>query len=123
MNVAPLDRVPIPTANIGPAVDDWNTRISKLANTLKSVHKDATVFEFDTHSLFGQVLANVTSFPTTSQLKNLTGICPSYNWIYKDMFDPSCGVPLSEFLWMNDLHPTYPMHATIATQVAKTLGG
>ena len=123
MNVAPLDRVPIPMANVGPAVDDWNKRLSQFASQLSSAQKNTTVFQFDTHSLFGQVLANVSSFPTTSQLKNLTGTCPLYNWIYKDMFDPSCGVPLSEFLWLNNLHPTYPIHATIAAQVAKTLGG
>lgn len=123
MNVPPLDRVPIPMANVGPAVLDWNTRVGNLANNLSSTYTDAAVFQFDTHSVLNQVLDNPSSFLTSSQLTNLTGMCAAYDWIYQDKFDPSCGVPLRDFFWMNNLHPTYPVHATIAVQIAKQLGG
>ncbi|KAL6720471.1 hypothetical protein ACLMJK_002394 [Lecanora helva] len=124
MNVPPLDKSPMFTTNAaaGPAVVDWNTCVAKLASNLSSTYTDTTVLQFDTYNLFNQILANVSSFPTTTQLKNTSASCPAYNWIYREMFDQSCDVPLSQYLWMNDLHPTYPIHDTIAAQVAKQLG-
>lgn len=35
--------------------------------------------------------------------------------------DPSCGVPVNEYLWLNDLHPTYPMHNLIASQIVQQI--
>ena len=122
MNVPPLDRIPFPVKNIGPVVLDWNMRLSKMARNLSNSYEDATVFEFDTHNLFDQVFANVSSYPTTSQLKNLTGYCPKYNWIDKNIYDPNCGAWLREYMWGNNLHPTYPMHQTIAAQIPISLG-
>lgn len=37
-------------------------------------------------------------------------------------FDPSCGIPVNEYLWLNDLHPTYPIHNLIASQIVQELG-
>lgn len=35
-----------------------------------------------------------------------------------DTFTPSCGVPVNEYFWLNDLHPTYPIHDVVAQGVA-----
>ena len=123
MNVPPLELAPAAGLAVGPAVLDWNSRVSKLASNLSSTYNDTTVFRFDTYKLFTQVLSNVDSYPTSSQFKNATASCVPYDWSYVDMFDPSCGVSLREYLWMNNLHPTYPMHQTIASQIPKALDG
>lgn len=34
---------------------------------------------------------------------------------------PSCGVAVNEYFWLNNLHPTYPIHAVVAQQVADAL--
>ena len=36
--------------------------------------------------------------------------------------DPSCGIPVDQYLWLNDLHPTYPMHNLIASRIVQQLG-
>jgi len=39
----------------------------------------------------------------------------------EDFFDPTCGVPVNEYFWLNTLHPTYPMHDVLAQQIALQL--
>lgn len=39
-----------------------------------------------------------------------------------NFFDPSCGVPVNKYLWLNDRHVTYPMHNFMASQIVKLLG-
>jgi phospholipase/lecithinase/hemolysin len=36
--------------------------------------------------------------------------------------DPSCQYAVNEYLWLNELHPTFPMHNATAASVAKFLG-
>lgn len=38
-----------------------------------------------------------------------------------DFSDPSCGVPLDQYLWINNLHKTSPAHDGMAAQIAETL--
>ena len=35
--------------------------------------------------------------------------------------DPSCQYAVNEYLWLNELHPTFPMHNATAASVAKFL--
>ncbi|KAK3210311.1 hypothetical protein GRF29_44g2321691 [Pseudopithomyces chartarum] len=35
--------------------------------------------------------------------------------------DPSCLYPVNEYLWLNNLHPTFPIHNATAASVVKTL--
>lgn len=36
--------------------------------------------------------------------------------------DPSCLYPVNQYLWLNNLHPTYPIHNATAASIVKTLG-
>jgi hypothetical protein len=36
-------------------------------------------------------------------------------------YDPSCGLPVNEYFWLNSLHPTYPMQDVLAQEVALQL--
>lgn len=38
-----------------------------------------------------------------------------------DTFTPSCGIAVDEYFWLNNLHPTYPIHDVVAKQVAEAL--
>lgn len=35
--------------------------------------------------------------------------------------DPSCRAPVNGYLWLNDLHPTYPMHNLIASEIVQQI--
>ncbi len=37
--------------------------------------------------------------------------------------EPSCGIPVDQYTWLNDLHPTYPIHNLIASRIVQQLGG
>ena len=36
-------------------------------------------------------------------------------------FVPVCDVPVNQYLWLNDLHPTYPVHNLIAAEIVRLL--
>lgn len=38
-----------------------------------------------------------------------------------DTFYPQCGVPVNQYLWLNSLHPTGPIHEVVAAGVADLL--
>jgi len=38
-------------------------------------------------------------------------------------FDPTCGVPVDQYLWLNELHPTYPVHNLMASQIVQQFTG
>ncbi|KAF2488492.1 hypothetical protein BU16DRAFT_228157 [Lophium mytilinum] len=105
------------------AIADFNARITHLASSLRSTHADATVFVYDTYSLFNKVLDNPKSLPQTKGYKNTTAYCDAYangtpEW---DSFNATCGIPVNEYFWLNSLHPTYPMHDAIAAAIVKLI--
>lgn len=113
-------------------------------------HPDVTTFFFDTNFLFTLVLDNSTRFPETAGYRNTTDYCPSYmeyvfSRYYNDSntivpselqvaltlvsgtptlmyFYPPCGIPVNQYLWLNSLHPTFPMHNFMASQIVQLLG-
>jgi len=130
LNVPPVDRSPLTKAEGAAAVAEetadlaaFNAEVANMAVTLKKTHADTNVFTFDTNTLFNKVLDNPKSFPQTSIYKNTTDFCLAYeNGTAADnSFDPSCGVPVNEYFWLNSLHPTYPMQNVLAQEVSLTL--
>lgn len=39
----------------------------------------------------------------------------------EDTYVASCGVPVNEYFWLNNLHPTSAIHAVVAKGVADLL--
>ena len=130
LNVPPLERTPR-TIAAGPGVQateradvaDFNLRLDKLVRNLTDTYADVTAIQFDTHLLFTRVLDDPTVFPETTGYKNVTDWCDQYwagtpEW---DTFDPRCGIAVNEYLWLNNLHPTYPIHNATAHQIALQL--
>ena len=121
----------------------FNFRLGALVFNLGVRHPDTTSFSFDTNFLFTRVIDDPTQFEETEQYRNVTGYCKSYaQWTQSGYtqgfylepemissggtptltyFDPACGVPINEYLWLNSLHPTFPMHNFMGSQIAQLL--
>ena len=130
LNVPPLERTPR-TVDEGPEsqtaektdIADFNSRLNKLVINLTSTYFDATAVRFDAHALFAQVLDDPSGIPETAGYKNVTDWCQQYmnGTPERDTLVAECGVAVNEYLWLNDLHPTYPIHNATAHQIALQL--
>ena len=125
LNMPPMERAPRGLTALKPAVASWNLQLGVIASNLSNTYRDTNVFEFDTHDFMTQILDDPETFPRTALYKNTTESCTAYSGIAQEVtfFDSSCGVPLREYLWLDNIHPTYPTHEAMAVQIAKTLGG
>ena len=131
LNVPPVERSPLAQANDVPsqaleasAIEDFNDRVATLAASFQYTYRDTTVFQFNAHRVFNQVLSNPAAYPQTAGYKNTTAYCDAYAngtpaW---DSFNATCGVPVNQYFWLNSLHPTYPMHDVVAKEVVALLG-
>ena len=126
--VPPIDRAPgkVPAdrrleANV---VNDFNYRIKELFKAFTSAHEDISALLFDLSGLCSQIISNPATFPQTANLKNTTGLCEAYKSKEVpsiDYKDPSCEYAVDEYFWLNELHPTYPVHEAHAAQLALAL--
>ncbi|KAI0139143.1 carbohydrate esterase family 16 protein [Hypoxylon sp. NC0597] len=131
INVPPVDRSPL-TVGQGKAsvemekaaIADWNKRVVDTAAALKSNHTDeVNVWVYDSNRSFGEVLDKPSTYEQTAGLKNTTGYCSAYQngTPEENTLTPSCGVAVNEYFWLNNLHPTYPIHDVVAKGVADGL--
>ncbi|KAL6721295.1 hypothetical protein ACLMJK_000397 [Lecanora helva] len=130
LNVPPVDRSP-GTIEQGPAsqaaeagyLGRFNFRLGALVHNLGVRHSDTTSFLFDTNFLFTRVLDDPTQFAETAGLRNTTEYCVAYENSTPTMtyFDPSCGIPVNEYFWLNTLHPTFPVHNFMGSQIVRLL--
>lgn len=120
-----MERAPRGLAALKSPIANWNERLVGVASNLSSTYRDTITYQFDTHNFLNQILDDPAVFPQTASYKNTTASCGKYSDIAQEVTftDPICGVPLREYLWKNNIHPTYPTHEAIAAQIAKTLGG
>ncbi|KAH8656822.1 hypothetical protein BGZ61DRAFT_371930 [Ilyonectria robusta] len=128
--VPPIDRSPLTTRQGRPAsgresihIQAWNDGLSKLANDLRHNRPDASVFVFNTHALFSSVMDDATMFPETAIYCETTGFCEAYAMGTEavDTQLPGCLYSVNQYLWLNDLHPTYPIHDLLAKQITDML--
>jgi len=130
LNVPPVERAPATLEYgaddqiiEGAAILEWNGRLIKVARQLRGKHADVTVFALDTYSIFNAVLNNPKVFPQTAGYRNTTRYCATYMNGTPNMtsFSASCGLPVNEYFWLNQLHPTYPMHDAMAAHIVNLL--
>ncbi|KAF2193797.1 carbohydrate esterase family 16 protein [Zopfia rhizophila CBS 207.26] len=108
----------------GVAIADWNKRVGKLSQKLKSKHEDVgEVFVHDTYQVYWDAIKDPKSFAQTSGLKNTTGYCEAYQNGTPTWYTliESCGIPVNEYFWLNNLHPTFPIHNATAASVVQYL--
>ncbi|KAI1122003.1 hypothetical protein F5Y10DRAFT_84200 [Nemania abortiva] len=129
INVPPLDRTPLIIPQGASAVSlskadvaAWNQKVVDYANTLKG-KGDTNVWVYDSNKSFGEVIDNPASHPETAGLKNTTGYCVAYQngTPAQNTLNPSCGVPVNQYFWLNNLHPTSAIHEVVAKGVADLL--
>ncbi|EUC37533.1 carbohydrate esterase family 16 protein [Bipolaris zeicola 26-R-13] len=132
LNVPPVNLAPLTTQqndggyaveHEGKAIEDWNKRITNMVSGFKAKNKGTTTFVYDTWSLYNSVIKNPASYKQTADLKNVTGYCDAYKngtptWYTKD---PSCQYPVNEYLWLNELHPTFSINNATAASIVKLL--
>ncbi|CAI6314788.1 unnamed protein product [Periconia digitata] len=109
--------------NEGKAIELWNAKLKNMTAAFKTKHEDATTLVHDTWGVYKDVIDNPASYEQTAGLKNVTGYCKAYEngaptWYTKD---PSCEYAVNEYLWLNSLHPTFPLHNATAASIAKFL--
>ncbi|KAI1099220.1 carbohydrate esterase family 16 protein [Jackrogersella minutella] len=131
INVPPVDRSPLTVGQGQSSVDtekdaiaDWNKRVSDTAATLKSDHADeVNVWVYDSNKSFNDVMDAPNTYEQTADLKNTTDYCAAYQngTPDEDTLTRSCGVAVNEYFWLNNLHPTYPIHDVVAKGVADAL--
>ncbi|KFY29797.1 hypothetical protein V493_02244 [Pseudogymnoascus sp. VKM F-4281 (FW-2241)] len=130
LNVPPTDRSPLiigqgaeSAALLAKDLADFNGAIANLAAGVKKNYAGTNVFRVDAWQAFTDVLNRPAAFPATAGYKNTTEYCEAYqNGTPKqDTLDPSCGIPVNQYFWLNSLHPTSPMHDVLAEKVAKQL--
>jgi len=85
LNVPPVDRSPLTTAQGSASVTEehadiaaFNSDIQSMVESVKHTYEDVNIFTFDTNALFTEVLNNPASFPQTAQYKNTTAYCDAY---------------------------------------------
>ena len=138
MNIPPVDRAPLFSslnatmrANVAGWIGRFNYRLSSVTYFLSQRYPDATPFYFETNFLFTLVLDDPTRFPETAGYRNSTTYCEAYlEWVMNrsiyapgtmSYYDPSCNIPIDQYFWLNTLHPTYPMHNFLASQITRLL--
>ncbi|KAI5922461.1 hypothetical protein F4810DRAFT_264852 [Camillea tinctor] len=130
INVPPVDRSPL---TVGQGSDSaasekadiatWNGLVEDLAASLKSNNSETNVWVYDSNKSFGAVMDDPSAYEATSGLKNTTDYCTAYEngTSEQDTLNPSCGVPVNEYFWLNNLHPTSPIHEVVALEIADAL--
>ncbi|KAF1836120.1 hypothetical protein BDW02DRAFT_629006 [Decorospora gaudefroyi] len=107
----------------GIVIADWNQRLTAMVAAFQAKHTGTTTFIHDTWGLYNRVIEEPKSYEQTAGLKNVTAYCDAYmngtpDWYTKDA---SCEYPVNEYLWLNSLHPTFPIHNATAASIAKLL--
>ncbi|KAL5118841.1 hypothetical protein ACEQ8H_003163 [Pleosporales sp. CAS-2024a] len=127
VNLSPLitmqDDAGYATEYEGRAIADWNARLAAMVDRFAQTKPGVASFVFDTNALFRKVIEDPTTFDQTAGYKNTTAYCKAYEngtptWYTKD---PSCDYPVNQYLWLNSLHPTFPLHNATAAAIVQML--
>ncbi|KAL8868711.1 MAG: hypothetical protein Q9174_004809 [Haloplaca sp. 1 TL-2023] len=132
LNAPPISRSPEHNimsrhriSRLASTVLDWNIRTNSLASAFREAYPEARVFLYDVHAITNRVLDDPTSNPLTAGIKNTTGFCAPYDAqtkktpVLRDGFKlPECEYKAAEYFWLNEGHPTWPVHELYAQQIA-----
>lgn len=88
------------------------------------------IFLFDTHALFNAIIADPRQFEQTAKLRETRKPCAAYDLGngYEgtpdlERFDSRCEFQADQYLWADDVHPTYAIqNATAALVVEDCMG-
>ncbi|CAO3598168.1 unnamed protein product [Absidia cylindrospora] len=117
INIPPIDKspkwAPHDTATrIHDLVEEYNRKLYKMAKSIAKQHRHARIFFIDAWSIFNHML----NHPDMYGFRNVTGYCP--DWRHPE--EHGC-LPIENYFWLNDLHPTTKVHFHFASQVRRFL--
>jgi phospholipase/lecithinase/hemolysin len=126
VDVPPVDRSPLTVGQGSQAVSlekealaSYNSLLVARVSALEKSKSGVWATVFESSKVFNMILDN----PEEYGFANSTGFCTSYQsgtaeW---DTYLPECGVPVDEYFWLNNLHPTHNVHKITAMELAKVL--
>ncbi|KAH9952170.1 hypothetical protein B0H21DRAFT_17018 [Amylocystis lapponica] len=120
-NRAPLliEAGPANVAKIIGALSNYNDQLQQYVTVFQANHTDlnrATVF--DSRPVFNTLLDN----PETFGFVNITGYCGAYvNGTPNQTTQIAPCAPVSNYFWLNTLHPLYTVHNILAHAIATVL--
>lgn len=73
-----LRLTPAESAHLNQYIAKFNTAMQTMTGVFRQLYPEATVWLFDTNTLFNRVLDNAASYPVTSAISETKRYCPPY---------------------------------------------
>lgn len=128
LTVPPVNRAPLyiqqgpkAAAKMGTNVAEYNRQLTQSIRTFKSKHPDLdTVTVVDTQPIFNVLLDDWQTFGFV----NVTGYCEAYeNGTTTTTYQVEGCAPVSNYFWLNALHPLFTVHNILAKAISTALSG
>ncbi|KAG2150694.1 carbohydrate esterase family 16 protein [Suillus bovinus] len=127
LTVPPMNRAPLyieqghqAAAKIGINIAEYNKQLTQSVRTFKSKHPDVDTVTVDTQPIFNVLLDNWQTFGFV----NFTGYCKAYeNGTPTATYQVEGCAPVSNYFWLNSLHPLFTVHNILAQSISSALGG
>ncbi|GAA5988873.1 hypothetical protein JCM11641_002106 [Rhodosporidiobolus odoratus] len=101
----------------------WNELLTECGATIREKYEGASAVVWEAQAWFEAILSD----PLTFGFTNSTDYCDAYAseiWstaANSTAFVESCEVPLSEYVWLDRIHPTWSLHELLGNAVATSL--
>ncbi|KZS90030.1 carbohydrate esterase family 16 protein [Sistotremastrum niveocremeum HHB9708] len=128
LNVPPIDRTPLfieqgpaATAAVKASLADYNKQLSQRVALFKATHSGlGQVILFDAAAVFNSLLDNA----ATLGFVNSTGYVEAYeNGTPSTTTQIAPYAPVSNYFWLNTLHPLFTVHNILAHAISTKLSG
>ncbi|KDR73729.1 hypothetical protein GALMADRAFT_228181 [Galerina marginata CBS 339.88] len=126
LTVPPTDRAPLflqqgpaVVAKLRPFLANYNSQLRTTAQKFQARHRDIQqAIVFDTQPVFNTLLDNARTFGFV----NTTGWCEAYeNGTPSQTTQVLPCAPVSNYFWLNSLHPLFTVHNSLALSISTTL--
>ncbi|KAF5331030.1 hypothetical protein D9619_005261 [Psilocybe cf. subviscida] len=126
LTVPPTNRAPLivqqgaqAISSIAADLADYNSQLRSTAARFAKQHRDIdTSLVFDAAAIFNTLLDNAATFG----FKNTTGYCDAYqNGTPSQSTQILPCAPVSNYFWLNSLHPLFTIHNTLALAISSAL--
>jgi len=127
VNVPPIDRAPLfiqqgfdATVKVKSSLADYNAQLVQQVRAFQGRHSDLDqIIIFDSNTLFNTLLDSA----SVLGMVNATGFCEAYQNGTPSMTTqvPGCA-SVSNYFWLNSLHPLFTVHDILALAISTKLG-
>ena len=91
---------------MGGLITAYNNKLEQALSQFEKDKSEASVFLFDAHKLFDQILDDPCSHEETCPIEDTTSFCPAYADERGDQYrdDPQCPYSVDKYFWINSIH-------------------